>query len=170
MIPDAELSRGQMASFLVRLWRDVLGRDCPVGVEAPFGDVADSVHEPNIDCLYGLEITKGITAVAYGPGEKLKASQISRFLLRVYEKTGGSCDASGEELDRALSCLSRLNVVPSGSEAGGSGSVSRAQMAVYVVGLWHNVVRRGVPPVPPAASWPRLGGGVLLRVNIIRVV
>ena len=26
--PDAELTRGQMASFLVRLWRDVLGRAC----------------------------------------------------------------------------------------------------------------------------------------------
>ena len=101
--PDAELTRGQMASFLVRLWRDVLGRECPEEGASPFVDVAGSVHEVNIGCLFGLEITKGTTAVTYGPGEKLKASQISRFLLRVYEGTGGRCDVLGDELDRALS-------------------------------------------------------------------
>ena len=31
--PAAELTRGQMASFLVRLWRDVLGNECPGGVD-----------------------------------------------------------------------------------------------------------------------------------------
>lgn len=66
--PDAELTRGQMASFLVRLWRDVLGRECPVEGTSPFVDVAGSVHEVNIECLFRLEITKGITAVSYGPG------------------------------------------------------------------------------------------------------
>ena len=83
---DLELTRAQMAAFLVRLWQDVLGRQCPGGVETPFVDVAGNTHERSIDCLYGLDITKGTTAVTYGPGEKLKASQISQFLVRVYEK------------------------------------------------------------------------------------
>ena len=30
----------------------------------------------------------GTTAVTYGPGEKLKVTQISLFLVRVYEKAG----------------------------------------------------------------------------------
>lgn len=152
--PDRELTRGQMASFLVRLWRDVLGRACPDGVAVPFEDVAGSVHETNIVCLFGLEITKGTTAVTYGPSEKLKASQIARFLLRTYEKTGGSCEGSGDELERALECLLRLGVIPSKAEAGSSEAVTRAQMAVYVVGLWHNISGRGV--APPAPGKPPL--------------
>ena len=83
--------------FWCVLWRDVLGRECPEEGASPFVDVAGSVHEVNIGCLFGLEITKGTTAVTYGPGEKLKASQISRFLLRVYEGTGGRCDVLGDE-------------------------------------------------------------------------
>ena len=147
--PGLELTRGQMASFLVRLWRDVLGRECPDDVGVPFEDVAGSVHEANIVCLFGLEVTKGTTAVTYGPSEKLKASQIARFLLRTFEKTGGSCDGPGDELERALECLLRLGVIPSKAEAAGSGPVTRAQMAVYVIGLWHNIAGDGAAPTPP---------------------
>ena len=111
--PDAELSRGQMASFLVRLWRDVLGRACPDDVVVPFLDVAGTTHESSIGCLYGLGIAMGTTATTYAPGDRLKASQVSRFLLRVYEKTGGRCDAFGGELERGLGCLVGLGVIPS---------------------------------------------------------
>ena len=155
--PDAELTRGQMASFLVRLWRDVLGRGCSDDVAVPFLDVAGNTHETNIGCLYGLGITLGTTATTYGPGDKLKASQISRFLLRVYEKTGGRCAAAGGELERGLECLLGLGVIPSKAEGGGDGSVTRAQMAVYVVGLWHNIAGRGVGPPPPAKGGELVG-------------
>ena len=114
--PDAELTRGQMASFLVRLWRDVLGLQCPEDGGSRFEDIAGSVHAGNIECLYGLGITKGVTASAYGPDAKLKASQISRFLLRTYRKAGHSCDTEGEELDQALTCLVGLRVIPSKAE------------------------------------------------------
>ena len=40
-----ELTRAQMASFLVRFWQDVLGKGCPQGVETPFVDVAGNTHE-----------------------------------------------------------------------------------------------------------------------------
>ncbi|MCE2530289.1 MAG: S-layer homology domain-containing protein [Acidimicrobiia bacterium] len=39
--PEDLLTRAQAASFLVRLWRDVLGRECPE-VDHPFQDVASS--------------------------------------------------------------------------------------------------------------------------------
>ena len=80
-----DLTRGQMASFLVRLWKDVLGNTCPPG-GTPFGDIDGTTHQANIECLYNLGITKGVTATAYGPTDPLKASQISRFLLRTYQK------------------------------------------------------------------------------------
>ena len=153
---DLELTRGQMASFLVRLWRDVLGRECPAGVESPFTDVvAGSTHEANIGCLYGLGITKGVSATAYGPGDALKASQITRFLFRLYSKSvpaaDGACPegGSGSELDLAAACLVGLNVTPTDAEAVSPDAVTRAQMAVYVIGLWNNLTGRGLPPAPP---------------------
>ena len=100
--PDLELTRAQMASFLVRLWEDVLRKQCPKAVDAPFTDVAGNTHEESIGCLYGLDITKGTTAVTYGPGEKLKVTQISLFLVRVYEKAGNSCGVAGDGLERAV--------------------------------------------------------------------
>ena len=144
-----ELTRAQMASFLVRLWQDVLGKGCPQGVETPFVDVAGNTHEQSIDCLYGLDITMGTTAVTYGPAEKLKASQISLFLVRIYEKAGNSCDVPGDGLDRAVACLAALRAIPSLVEGSSFATVTRDQMAVYMIGLWHNMVGRGLPPQPP---------------------
>ena len=159
--PDLELTRAQMAAFLVRLWQDILEGQCPDGVETPFVDVAGNTHEESIRCLYGLGITKGTTAVTYGPGEKLKASQISQFLVRIYEKAGNSCAISGEGLARAVACLAALRVIPSEAEGSSFGSVTRDQMAVYMVGLWHNMVGRGLPPRPPA----RPAGGTYTTVS-----
>ena len=147
--PDRELTRGQMASFLVRLWRDVLGMGCPEG-GTPFTDVAGSVHADNIECLYNLGITLGKTATSYAPRSDLTASQISRFLFRTYEKAGRSCEDRDSELDEAVVCLEKLRVIPSAVEGRSDQAVTRAQMAVYMIGLWHNVAGRGLPPVPPA--------------------
>ena len=147
--PDRELTRGQMASFLVRLWRDVLGMGCPEG-GTPFTDVGGGVHADNIECLYNLGITLGKTATSYAPGSDLTSSQISRFLFRTYEKAGRSCEDRESELDEALACLEALRVIPSAVEGRSDRVVTRAQMAVYVIGLWHNLAGRGLPPVPTA--------------------
>ena len=147
--PAEVLTRAQMASFLVRLWRDVLGRRCSGG-EAPFTDVtAGSSHADNINCLFNLGITAGITATAYGPSSKLTSSQITRFLLRTYEKAGKSCPDKSNELEEGVSCLLSINVIPSAQEGSSQRPVTRAQMAVYLVGFWHNLAGRGVPPTPP---------------------
>lgn len=149
--PDETLTRGQMASFLVRLWRDVLGRSCPGG-GTPFTDVVGSVHEDNIACIYNLGITVGTTTTTYSPGDKLTVSQTSRFLLRTYKKAGNRCPSRSSELDEAVDCLFDLNVIPDTEQGKSSVEVSRSQMAVYVIGLWHNLSGRGLPPYPPGAS------------------
>ena len=158
--PDRMLDRGQMATFLVRLWRDVLGRQCPEG-RSPFTDVpSGGTHSKNIECLYNLGITSGVTPTTYGPRLPLKASQISRFLLRVYQKTGSVCfDTAGSdisELEQAVDCLTTLKVQPPG-EGRQPGPVTRAQMAVYLIGLWHNLSGLGKPPAPPTIPNQRLG-------------
>ncbi len=147
--PESDLTRAQMATFLVRLWRDVLGRQCPEGVEAPFVDTSGNAHKGSIDCLHGLGITVGTTAVTYGPFETLTGSQISRFLARFYDNADNSCGPPGEELDRAVNCMVALRVIPSEAEGSSTGAVTRYQMAVYLIGLWHNLAGRGLPPPPP---------------------
>ena len=146
--PDAVLTRAQAASFLVRLWRDVLGRACPDGGH-PFSDV-DGVHEANIACLFGLGITKGSTRTTFGPRHDLTVSQVSRFVVRILNLiTPATCDTSRNELEAAADCLVRLNIAPDVTEAKSSRKVSRAQMAVYLIGLWHHATGRGAPPAPP---------------------
>ncbi len=147
--PESHLTRAQMASFLARLWQEALGRQCPENVEVPFVDIAGSPHEGSIGCLYGLGITVGTTPVTFGPAHTLTASQISRFLARLYDKAGNSCGPVAEELGRAVRCLTDLRVIPSVIEGVGAGAVTRDQMAVYVIGLWHNLAGRGLPPPPP---------------------
>ena len=149
--PDRELNRGQMASFLIRLWTDHLGGECPSGVVVPFTDTGGTTHEANIECLFGLGITQGTSATTYGPGDPLKASQISRFLYRTYQTAGGDqcAGTGGSELNRAAECLVGLRVAPTTGEATSAAAVTRAQMGVYVIGLWHNLTGRGLPPVPP---------------------
>ena len=137
-----------MASFLVRLWRDVLDRPCPAG-GTPFRDVTGTAHEIDIACIYNLGITKGTSPSTYDPLAELTVSQIARFLLRTYEKAGMSCPSHGSELDEAVECLHSLRVIPSIEHGKSSLPVARSQMAVYVIGLWHNLAGRGLPPDPP---------------------
>ena len=149
--PGRELNRGQMATFLIRLWTEQLGRQCPTGVVVPFTDTQGTTHEANIECLFGLGITQGTSATTYGPGDPLTASQISRFLYRTYQTAGGDqcAGTDGSERDRAAECLVGLRVAPTTGEATSAAAVTRAQMGVYVIGLWHNLTGKGLPPVPP---------------------
>ena len=148
--PDLNLTRSQMAAFLARLWRDVLGRDCPAGSH-PFTDVPYSHYaSADIGCLYLLKITKGASPDAYAPSATLTVSQLTRFLIRMVNKiTPGSCDTSGNELAKAAACMAVLHIAPSAAEAESSSKATRAQMAVYLIGAWHHAARPGVPPKPP---------------------
>ena len=148
--PDELLTREQMATFLVRLWQEVLHRECPE-IDHPFRDVEpSSTHAAAIGCLYELGITMGTGATTYEPSTYLKASQISRFLLRLWELLGNTCPSGESELARAGACLTALRVTPDAQEATSGNEVSRAQMAVYVIGLWHQAVGAGGPPAPPS--------------------
>ena len=149
--PDRELNRGQMATFLIRLWTEQLNRQCPTGVKPPFTDTPGTTHEANIDCLFRLGITQGTSATTYSPQDPLTASQITRFLYRTYQTAGGDqcTETDGSQLDQVAECLVDLKVAPTTAEATSTTPVTRAQMGVYMIGLWHNLTNKGLPPTPP---------------------
>ena len=158
--PEGKLSRAQMAAFLARLWRDVLGRDCPAGSH-PFSDIAsDHWASADIACLYALGVTKGTTATSFSPSRDLNTAAVTRFVARLLNKAKpGSCDLTGDELARASACLSRLNIAPNRVEAEATDATPRAQMAVYLIGAWHHATDRGHPSQPPTRPPTTTDGG-----------
>ena len=161
--PADSLTRGQMASFLVRLWRDALGRACPAGGEAaPFTDIAGSVHAPNIVCLSALGVTKGVTRTTYKPHAALTLSQTTRFTVRMLRKLRpGVCHdepAAGqdEDLAAAAACLTARGIaVPDKALTAPHTAASRSQMAVYLIGVWRNRSTAEPTTPTPAATAPQ---------------
>ena len=76
--PEASVTRGQMAAFLVRAF------DLPPTSEAPFGDV-EGVFEDDINRLAAAGITQGCNPpanTAYCPGSVVTREQMATFLTR----------------------------------------------------------------------------------------
>ena len=151
--PEQVLKRSQMAAFLARLWRDVLGRSCPKGSH-PFTDVSENhFAAADIACIYQLKITKGAGPDTYAPNAALTASQMTRFIVRLLNKVDSSsdvCDTSGNELAKASACMAKMNIAPSQTEARSDATATRAWIMVYLIGAWHHASGRGQPPEPPA--------------------
>ena len=149
--PDAILTRGQIASFLVRLWEGPLNKTCPTGQITPFTDIGGSAHESNIVCLHSLGITKGTASTAYSPRATLTTAQMTRFIARLLnEHEKGTCVlADSSELADAAACLERLNIAPDTTEAAMTDPAPRSQMAVYLIGAWRQATG-GALPAPPS--------------------
>ena len=76
--PDTSVSRGQMASFLVRAF------DLEPAEPAGFVDTEGSAHEANIDALAASEITVGCEKdpLTYCTSDPVRRSQMATFLAR----------------------------------------------------------------------------------------
>lgn len=77
------------------------------------------------------------------------------MLYRKHHEEGGhACpEWGGSELFRAVECLVALRVVPTAVEASAAAAVTRAQMGVYVIGLY-NLAGKGLPVTPPKLGAP----------------
>ena len=151
--PDGPVTHVQMAVFLVRLWHDVLGRNCPEQPHPFKIFVEDHWAADEINCLNALGLADGISENFNSPQEVLAAASITRLVVRMLNWTPHStCDTYGDELEQAAACLVRLNIAPNSEEASSSSPATRAQMAVYLIGAWHHMVGGGQPPLPPAIS------------------
>ena len=76
--PDQPVTRAQMASFLVRVFK--LRR----AESAGFEDTAGNVHARNIDAIFAAEITTGCVAepLSYCPDQPVSRAQMASFLVR----------------------------------------------------------------------------------------
>ena len=77
--PKAPVTRGQMASFLVRAFGLPATNNASV-----FQDVAGNVHEPNINALAAAQLTVGCSSVPslYCPDDFVTRAQMATFMAR----------------------------------------------------------------------------------------
>lgn len=81
--PYATVTREQMAAYVGRLYRVIMGDSC--GSPAPFDDVApDSYAASDIGCLFELGITTGVSADRFAPAAELTRAELATFFARLY--------------------------------------------------------------------------------------
>jgi hypothetical protein len=77
--PAADVTRGQMASFLAR------ALDLPPAARDWFPDDAGLVHEDNINRIADAGVTTGFSDGTYRPAEPVRRDQMASFLARALE-------------------------------------------------------------------------------------
>lgn len=153
--PTATVTRGQMASFLVRTLQ-AGGHALPAPSDQGFRDVDGNVHEVAINILAAIDVTNGKTAESFAPEEPVRRDEMASFVVRTAEyaySTGGVRDelegqavepfpftdvAAANKHRSAIAAAFELIGVSQGTSAttyDPAGSTSRAQMATFVVRL-----------------------------------
>jgi hypothetical protein len=145
--PDDPVTRGQMASFLVRMFH------LPATTTDYFTDDNGTTHEQDIDRLAASGITVGCTATTFCPKANVRRDEMAAFLARAIPLTAGA----GNNYFRDDDGTTHEDNIDRAAAAGittGCGtwryciaaSVTRGQMA----GFLHRVVRPVTPPPYPA--------------------
>jgi hypothetical protein len=78
------VSRGQMATFLARAYKQVTGTDLPAQSDF-FDDDKESVHEVNINRVSGAGIAAGVGGTRFAPLDETRRGQMSTFLARLLD-------------------------------------------------------------------------------------
>jgi hypothetical protein len=141
--PDTSVSRGQMATFLMRLLGliDLRPGDFP---PAGFDDTVGSPHEAAIDAAVFLGVAQGTSATTFSPTAPVSRAQMATFLFRVIGVLGYLPAAPGEDAfddDDGNQHEGAIQAMADHGIAGGtaprvydpSGSVGRGAMAAFLV-------------------------------------
>lgn len=86
--PTGQVTRAQMATFLVRTLR-VAGEELPASPPAAFPDVTGGTHALAINQLAALGIVQGNTSGLYNPNAHVTRDQMATFLVRTMEHVVG---------------------------------------------------------------------------------
>jgi S-layer homology domain len=84
--PDAPVTRGQMATFLVR------ALELPASTADRFDDDTGTAHEDAINRLAAAGITTGCTATRFCPTENVTRGQMASFLARGFSLPSSATD------------------------------------------------------------------------------
>jgi parallel beta-helix repeat protein len=135
--PDQQVSRGQMAAFLVRALglRSDGGRDW-------FKDDNSSIFEDSINRLAAAGITKGCGPSSYCPNDPVSRGQMAAFLVRAYDLRGSTSgnpftDDNGSTFEDAIEILRANGVTkgcnpPANTKFCPSRPVQRDEMATFI--------------------------------------
>lgn len=89
--PTVPVTRGQMASLIVRAWRVAAGAPLPVPATNPFTDVAATdVHLADILAISEAKITLGTTATTFTPAASIPRDQTADMLARMAADLGAA--------------------------------------------------------------------------------
>lgn len=137
--PDASVTRGQMAAFLVR------ALDLPAGTPGVFTDDDRSVFEANIEALAESGITKGCNPPVndhYCPNSYVTRGQMAAFLVRALGYTAGAgsdqfADDDGSIFEADIERLAEAGVTkgcnpPVNDHYCPNEYVTRGQMAAFL--------------------------------------
>ena len=138
--PDKQVTRGQMAAFLVRAL-GLIDR-----LDDPFVDDDDSVFEADIERLAAAGITRGCNPPSntrFCPDAKVTRGQMAAFLVRAlgYTDDGGGdlfIDDNDSIFEHDIDCLGTAGVTRGCNPADGNtrfcprSYVTRAQMAAFL--------------------------------------
>ena len=131
--PTAPVTRGQMASFLVRTLGLVTG-----GSPDQFTDIASSTHRTAINRLAAAGITSGCSETKFCPNQVVTRAQMASFLVRALGLSGSAPDAFGD--DDGLTHENNINLIAEAGVTSGcapnrfcpSNPVTRGQMAAFL--------------------------------------
>ncbi len=140
--PGGTVSRGQMATFLIRL-ATLAGADVPEDPPDAFDDDDGTTHELAIDQLAALGVTLG-TGDGFGPEIRVSRAQMASFLVRLYVLVSGHepspttdafDDDDGDVHEDAINALFELGLTLGDADGGfhPSAGLRRDQMASFLV-------------------------------------
>ena len=151
--PDRSVTRGEMASFLVRMFKLTEGGD----IDA-FTDDDGTTHEVEINKLAASGITVGCTATTFCPKANVRRDEMASFLARAIPLTTGAGRNYFRDDDGTTHEINIDRLAAAGIASGcypytycPSQSVTRGQMAAFL----HRTVKPVTPPPFPAPSGPQ---------------
>ena len=159
--PDAYVTRGQMAAFLVR------GLGLTDTLEDPFVDDDDSVFETDIERLAAAGVTRGCNPPEndrFCPGARVTRGQMAAFLVRAlgYTEDGGGdlfVDDDGSVFEYDIDRLGAAGVTKGCNPAEGNtrfcpdSYVTRGQMAAFL----HRALGSPLTVADEPLSWGTIG-------------
>lgn len=130
--PDDQVTRGQMATFLVR------ALDLPAAERDWFDDDNGSVHEDAVNRLADAGITNGCSAESFCAADPISREHMATFLVRALDLPGAETDHFSD--DDGSAHEASINALAAAGVTGGCGGesycpaepVTRGQMATFL--------------------------------------